>query len=68
MASGKVKWFNEKKGFGFILNDDDGEEIFVHYTAIKSDGFKTLTEGANVTFSIVDTDKGRQAAEVMVEG
>ncbi|MCP4725063.1 MAG: cold shock domain-containing protein [bacterium] len=68
MASGKVKWFNEKKGFGFILNDDDGEEIFVHYTAITSDGFKTLTEGANVTFSIVDTDKGRQAAEVMVEG
>ncbi len=68
MASGKVKWFNEKKGFGFILNDDDGEDIFVHYTAIKSDGFKTLTEGANVTFSIVDTDKGRQAAEVMVVG
>ncbi|MFC1565200.1 cold-shock protein, partial [candidate division KSB1 bacterium] len=64
MASGKVKWFNEKKGFGFILNDDDGEDIFVHYTAIKSDGFKTLTEGANVEFAIVDTDKGRQAAEV----
>ncbi|MFC1492973.1 cold-shock protein [candidate division KSB1 bacterium] len=68
MASGKVKWFNEKKGFGFILNDDDGEEIFVHYTAIRSDGFKTLSEGANVSFSIVDTDKGRQAAEVMVVG
>lgn len=48
--NGTVKWFNAKKGFGFIANDEGGDDVFVHYTAIESDGFKTLKEGQKVTF------------------
>ncbi|GAB4410354.1 MAG: cold-shock protein [Thermodesulfovibrionales bacterium] len=61
---GKVKWFNESKGYGFI-QQDNGPDIFVHYSAIKSDGFKTLTEGQRVQFDIVEGDKGPKAANVM---
>ncbi len=61
---GVVKWFNEKKGFGFIQHDG-GDDVFVHFSAIKSDGFRTLQEGDRVTFDIVDGDKGVRAANVM---
>jgi CxxC-x17-CxxC domain-containing protein len=60
---GAVKWFNESKGFGFI-QDDGGEDVFVHFSAIQTDGFKTLTEGDRVEFDVVPGEKGRQAANV----
>jgi len=59
MAEGAVKWFNEKKGYGFI-QQDDGQDLFVHYTAIQGDGFKTLTEGQRVRFEIEETSKARR--------
>lgn len=61
--TGIVKWFNEKKGFGFIQRDD-GDDVFVHYSAIQTDGFKTLHEGEKVTFDIIEGDKGVRAANV----
>ena len=64
MATGTVKWFNEKKGFGFITQDS-GSDVFVHYSAIKGDGFKTLVEGDKVTFEVVNGPKGPQASNVM---
>ena len=63
MAQGTVKWFNESKGYGFITVDD-GKDVFVHYSAIKGDGFKTLNEGQKVSFDIVSGEKGQQAANV----
>ena len=60
---GTVKWFNAQKGFGFTQRDD-GPDVFVHYSAIKSDGFRTLNEGDLVEFEIVEGPKGLQAAEV----
>ncbi|MGI6112726.1 MAG: cold shock domain-containing protein [Mahellales bacterium] len=63
MEKGKVKWFNVKKGFGFIEREE-GDDVFVHYTAIDKDGFKTLEEGQEVEFDIVDGAKGPQAANV----
>lgn len=63
MLQGKVKWFNESKGFGF-LEQDNGNDVFVHYTAIAGDGFKTLGEGDLVEFEIVDGPKGPAAANV----
>ncbi len=63
MASGTVKWFNEKKGFGFITTDS-GDDVFVHHTSIKEEGFRTLAEGQRVTFEIVDGPKGPQASNV----
>ena len=66
MAEGKVKWFDEKKGFGFI-EQEDGPDVFVHYSAIGGDGFKTLQEGQRVTFDISDGDKGPQATNVVPE-
>ncbi len=63
MLEGTVKWFNESKGFGF-LEQDNGKDVFVHYSAITSDGFKTLNEGDRVEFEIVDGPKGPAAANV----
>ncbi|MEG0468271.1 cold-shock protein [Amedibacillus sp. YH-ame10] len=60
---GKVKWFNAEKGFGFICGED-GKDIFVHYSQILVDGYKSLDEGQEVTFEIVESDKGLQARNV----
>ena len=63
MVEGTVKWFNDAKGFGFI-EQDGGADVFVHHTAIKADGFKSLQEGSRVQFEIVDGPKGPAAEEV----
>ncbi|MCK4910864.1 MAG: cold-shock protein [Thermodesulfovibrionales bacterium] len=63
MANGTVKWFNESKGFGFITQDD-GTDVFVHYSAITGEGFKTLGEGDAVTFDVEEGDKGPKAVNV----
>lgn len=63
-VKGKVKWFNEKKGYGFIEREEGGD-VFVHFSAIKGDGFKTLSEGQTVEFEIIQGDKGPQAANVL---
>ena len=63
--TGKVKWFNAEKGYGFITSDE-GKDIFVHYSAIQADGFRSLEEGQKVTFEIVESDRGQQAANVVV--
>jgi len=65
MAEGKVKWFNESKGFGFIEKNDGGD-IFVHFSAIQSTGFKTLAEGQKVSFDIVEGKKGPAAENVKI--
>ncbi len=61
---GKVKWFNETKGYGFIEQDGD-KDVFVHYTAIRMDGYRTLKEGQPVEFDVLETPKGLQASEVI---
>ncbi|SDY43234.1 cold-shock protein [Tindallia californiensis] len=63
MEKGTVKWFNAEKGYGFISRED-GEDVFVHFSAISMDGFKTLDEGQEVEFEIVEGDKGPQATNV----
>ncbi|TLS37503.1 cold-shock protein CspD [Pseudalkalibacillus caeni] len=63
MQNGKVKWFNAEKGFGFI-EVEGGEDVFVHYSAIEGEGFKTLEEGQEVSFEIVEGNRGPQAANV----
>lgn len=63
MKTGTVKWFNAKKGFGFI-SDEEGNDVFVHFSALQMDGFKVLEEGEKVNFDVVKGDKGPQAANV----
>lgn len=63
MEQGTVKWFNAEKGFGFITRED-GSDVFVHFSAIQGDGFKTLEEGQAVTFEVEETERGLQAANV----
>lgn len=65
MAGGVVKWFNDAKGYGFIQPDDGGEDIFVHHTAIKMEGFRTLAAGERVEFEIKRDEKGAKAFNVM---
>ncbi len=64
MAIGLVKWFNDAKGYGFIQQDGSEKDVFVHYTAIQGDGFKTLAEGQKVEFELIEGPKGPQAANV----
>jgi len=64
MAKGRVKWFNEQKGFGFISRDE-GDDLFVHFSSIKQDGFKVLYEGEEVEFDIAQGKKGLQAVDVV---
>jgi CspA family cold shock protein len=66
--TGTVKWFNDSKGFGFIVRDDGGKDVFVHHTAINAQGFKSLREGQKVEFDVVDGQKGPAAANVSVVG
>ena len=65
MNTGKVKWFNAEKGYGFITGED-GKDVFVHYSSINAEGFKTLQEGQTVEFDIVEGDRGPQATNVTV--
>ena len=62
---GTVKWFNDSEGFGFLTRDDGEKDVFVHYSAIQGDGFRSLTEGQRVEFDVVDTQKGPAAENVV---
>ena len=64
MPTGTVKWFSDEKGFGFITPDDGSKDVFVHQTAIMGEGFRTLSEGAKVTYETEESDKGPKAANV----
>ncbi len=66
MVSGVVKWFNDAKGFGFITPDAGGEDLFAHFTAIQTNGFRSLAEGQRVTFDITNGPKGKQASNIQV--
>jgi CspA family cold shock protein len=65
MSTGKVKWFNESKGYGFIEPDGGGRDVFVHYSAIQGEGYKTLSEGQIVEFDVMQGEKGPQASNVL---
>jgi len=64
MATGRVKWFDDRKGYGFIEQEDGGQDVFVHFSALQGEGYKTLDEGQQVQFDIVQGEKGPQAANV----
>ena len=64
MATGTVKWFNDTKGFGFISPDDNGDDLFAHFSEIQADGFKTLQDGQKVSFDVVQGPKGKQASNI----
>ncbi len=64
MATGTVKWFNDSKGFGFITPDGGGDDLFAHFSAIQSSGFKTLTENQKVAFDVTEGPKGKQASNI----
>ncbi len=66
MAVGKVKWFNAEKGFGFITNEE-GKDIFVHFSAINAEGYRTLEDGQTVEYDVAETDRGPQAQNVVVK-
>lgn len=66
--TGKVKWFNAKKGYGFITDDSNGTDYFVHFSGIDGKGYRSLDEGASVTFELADGIKGKQAVNVQVSG
>jgi CspA family cold shock protein len=66
MVTGTVKWFNDAKGFGFITPSDGSKDVFVHFSAVQGDGFKSLPEGASVEFDVEQGDKGPQALNVRV--
>ena len=66
MATGTVKWFNDAKGYGFIVPDEGGKDLFVHFSALSGEGFKTLAEGAKVQFDPAEGAKGREAKNVAV--
>lgn len=68
MPAGTVKWFNAEKGYGFISVDDGGQDVFVHYSAIQADGYRSLDEGQRVEFDIEQGQKGPQASNVRVTG
>ena len=65
MTKGKVKWFNNQKGFGFIVTEENSGDIFVHYSTIQGDGYKTLNAGQEVEFELIKSDKGDQAQNVV---
>jgi CspA family cold shock protein len=66
MAKGKVKWFDDQKGYGFILQDDGGADVFVHYSGIDGEGYKSLGEGAEVEYEVEQGDKGLKAVNVRI--
>ncbi|MGE5608115.1 MAG: cold-shock protein [Bacillota bacterium] len=65
MATGKIKWFNDQKGFGFIADDNGGEDVFVHFSAVEMDGYKSLKEGQAVTYEAEPSAKGLKATKVV---
>ncbi len=67
MATGKIKWFNNEKGFGFIANDSGGEDIFVHYSVVEMEGFKCLREGQAVEYEVEKSQRGLKALKVIPE-
>ncbi|HYO11292.1 MAG TPA: cold-shock protein [Tepidisphaeraceae bacterium] len=68
MSTGKIKWFNDAKGFGFIADDQGGDDIFVHFSAVQMDGFKSLKEGQEVEYEAENSGKGLKATKVVPRG